>query len=386
MFSDFTDTQSKAQQAAGRVGASMGPSTPNQSKPRLTKPNQPKPGAALPNQPKPGAAQPTRPAHNTTPRAGSQTPQSTPFGSIDNDVFFARPAPVNAKEQAKRAALGTSLANDAFYGAKEAASEPAARQISRSVYKFAWFLFAMGTATVFLLQGNLLVQILVGAPIFEEFWKFSLALLMIAPAFYPSLGHKILGILWLFVGGLVAFGAWMMSPWGDWFTGMLVAIPAVGLVLLAQNAHRPGLAWRLPAIAVALLTGLFFGVFEHAVGYSSEPNEIYLGRVLFHSATSGMSMACFLVLRGIHRWWSTIIATVIHYVNNFMALTLGLLGLFSETINIASLIFHGAWIVVTLAAFVFCLSRPNTVSRFARRLTLRHLPVQSAWEANAKSG
>jgi len=130
----------------------------------------------------------------------------------------------------------------------------------------------VGFVAVFLDQMSLLLQLVVGAPIFEEAFKFGLA---------------------------------------------LVLVGALGV--------RP-LAARL---AVAWLIGAGFGVMEHYWGYSMETALGFGARVAFHGLSCGLSMLGYWALswpqaHPATRWGSTILSAFIHYLNNFGAVVLGI--------------------------------------------------------------
>ncbi|MHB8634587.1 MAG: hypothetical protein ACYDBQ_11620 [Thermoplasmatota archaeon] len=125
----------------------------------------------------------------------------------------------------------------------------------------------VGFIAVFLRQAGILAQILVGAPVFEEAFKFGLA-----------------------------------------------------MVIVARLPTR-SLALRLPA---AWLVGASFGVFEHSFSYPDEGMASLAVRTLFHGLSTGLSMVAHRVLSGSPpvegRWGATLPSLVVHYLNNFLAL------------------------------------------------------------------
>lgn len=159
-----------------------------------------------------------------------------------------------------------SVPNDAFYHAPRPAAEPGfAQRAALTPLRFGFVLFAVGWAGI-LFQASLLQQIVFGAPVFEEMAKFGPALVVAA----------VLGLRSL------------------WF--------------------RMPLAW---------ISGGAFGVFEHFTTYSDEDVYLHLGRVVFHGAAAGLSMAFYQVFEDAGdvrtRWASTVVPTLFHWANNFGA-------------------------------------------------------------------
>ena len=153
--------------------------------------------------------------------------------------------------------------------------EPWLDRITRTDLRLALAFFLSGLVAVFFHQVPLGGQVVVGAPLFEEFFKLGLALL----------------------------------PWA---------------ALRIQS-----LAVRLPT---AGLVGVGFGVMEHFLSYGDEPTFILYGRMAFHGLTCALSMAVLHGLRGADRRLllaATLPSSFIHAGNNSAAVSLGLFGLFS---------------------------------------------------------
>jgi hypothetical protein len=135
---------------------------------------------------------------------------------------------------------------------------------------FASVLVGLGFFSVFVDQASLLTQLVLGAPVFEEFVKFGLALLLVA---------------------------WLPRPAG------VAGAPAV--------AVRMAAAWAC---------GAGFGWLEHTVSYGSEGPGLLMVRMVFHGAAAGLSMACFTVLERLpdvrSRWFSTLPSSFLHYLVN----------------------------------------------------------------------
>ncbi len=134
-------------------------------------------------------------------------------------------------------------------------------RLASNPFTLALTMLGIGFFAVFVRQAPILYQIVLGAPIFEEFLKFGLALAIAYP-----------------------------------------------LRLLAL---------RLP---VAFAVGAGFGWLEHVVTYSEEPQVVFIGRVLFHAGATALSMVAFHILESVRevrvRWFATLPATVLHYANN----------------------------------------------------------------------
>ena len=176
---------------------------------------------------------------------------------------------VHEDEARGRARPGHRVEGDDFYVAHGDAGGGNVKallwRMAADRLRFAAVTAGIGFFAVFILQAPILYQVVLGAPIFEEFLKFGLAMLL--------------------VGGLRVLPLRM---------------------------------------AAGFLVGAGFGVLEHAVTYSAEPDYVYVGRVLFHGGAAMLSMLCFHLLEPAldvrNRWWSTAAATFIHYLNNAVAL------------------------------------------------------------------
>ncbi|MEA3143909.1 MAG: hypothetical protein QOG31_1233 [Thermoplasmata archaeon] len=139
-----------------------------------------------------------------------------------------------------------------------------------SLSRFAAVLVGLGLFSVFVQQADLLTQLVFGAPVFEEFVKFGLALLAVA---------------------------WLPRPSG------VAALPVLALRMLV--------AWAV---------GAGFGILEHALSYSSESVGLSVVRMVFHGTAAGLSMACLSVLENLpdvrSRWFATVPASFFHYLVN----------------------------------------------------------------------
>jgi len=217
-----------------------------------------------------------------------------------------------------RALPAASIPEDEFY----ATPRPAPKQTIARLrpVRLGGLLFAIGWAGI-LLQRNFLQQLVVGAPVFEEFAKFGPALVMVS---------------------------------------ML-------------GATR--LAARLP---YAWLSGAAFGAFEHYFSYAGEGLTYFGVRVAFHAGAAGLSMAAYGLYEqaadGRMRWFATLPSTLLHWANNFGVLALAVA--FSWTAYTDAV--QEVWsMLVTSAVFVFTfvgVKHPHLLARdLADRLTA-HLP------------
>lgn len=212
----------------------------------------------------------------------------------ENDRFFAAPSLGHAP---------ASIPEEVFYAGPRPAPETSlTTRLTASPFRFAAALFLVGWAGI-LFQASFLQQVVFGAPVFEEFAKFGLALLVGA-----TLGLR--------------------APW--------LLIP---------------LAW---------LSGGGFGYMEHHVTYPDEDLFSYGERIAFHATTAGLSMAVFCALRDAPDtralWATTALSTLLHWANNFGAVVLGLGGVLvpgAEMVGLGwSLLLTVLALVVTVPAFL----------------------------------
>jgi hypothetical protein len=245
----------------------------------------------------PGRAQPAKAAGQKAPRPaiGAGAPKPKPVSRPGSSQAVPAAAPVwqalpdETPLDAPAPVLGTS---EPFWGANDGPHRP--RWASRHFFqgrpapegvpfavrfasplRLAGVFAVIGFFAVFVNQATLLLQIVVGAPVFEELLKFGVALLIVGVV--PRLGK---------------------------------AYPVVVVL----------------RVAVAWAVGAGFGWLEHWITYSAEPFELYVGRILFHGGASALSMATYCVLEGASdvrlRWFATAPATVLHYANNVGAIAL----------------------------------------------------------------
>jgi RsiW-degrading membrane proteinase PrsW (M82 family) len=150
--------------------------------------------------------------------------------------------------------------------------EPPLDRFTRTQARLAATLALTGLVAVFVKQVPLGGQIVLGAPLFEEFLKVGLALL-----------------------------------------------PAAAL-------HVRTLWVRLP---LALAVGAGFGALEHWLSYPDEGGLVLYGRIAFHALTAGLSMAVLHGLRGADNRLGlacTLPSSFLHAANNTAALWLLLYG------------------------------------------------------------
>lgn len=99
-----------------------------------------------------------------------------------------------------------------------------------------------------------------------------------------------------------------------------------GLALALAGALRARhLALRIP---LALLIGAGFGLFEHYSTYPEEDLQGFVWRVAFHAFSPSLSMVGYEVLAGdshpATRWGATLAAAFVHYLNNFGAVLIAI--------------------------------------------------------------
>lgn len=214
---------------------------------------------------------------------------------IANETFFA----------SGRSASQDVVAESVFYDGRPrpAPEVPFAVRTAANPTRFALVLFLVGWAGI-LFQRNFLQQVVIGAPVFEEFAKLGPPLLIVS----------LLGIR----------STWIRLP----------------------------LAWA---------SGAAFAVMEHYVTYPGEDAYSYAERILFHSATPGLSMLFYGAFETMHdvraRWAATIPATLFHWANNFLAaivlsIVVAILGLPDAVVLGFATLLSGTMVGLTLVALL----------------------------------
>lgn len=198
-------------------------------------------------------------------------------------------------------------------------------------HRLALLQLGVGVFSVFVVFNNFLVlQIVMGAPVFEEMLKFGLALLLVA---------------------------WLPQGHG----------PARVLVVLAR-------------VVAGLAVGAGFGVLEHHVTYSDEPAYSYAWRISFHAIAPAVSMATYSALEPMWdvrcRWLSVVPSILAHYANNALGIVVALL-----TLGLLSpVVWSGLVVVALLASGVAILAAPSLARRWAGRLVSQRFPLlPSQW-------
>lgn len=186
-------------------------------------------------------------------------------------------------------------------------------RIAAKEYRLAGVLFLFGFFTVFVNQAPLVYQIVLGAPIFEEFLKFGLA--------------------------------------------MLIAIPLRAMAL------------RLP---VAFAVGAGFGVLEHYVTYPDESTVQFYGRIAFHGGATALSLIAYhavAVLPDVRsRFLATLPATLIHFANNFLAvLTLALIPAGLDVVEFVGTAISTVMIILLYVGIIWLLADPVSWRGWAAR-------------------
>lgn len=139
--------------------------------------------------------------------------------------------------------------------------------------RFGAFLLGIGFFAVFVEQAFFLYQLVIGAPVFEEMFKAGLALVLTAWLIPRSDGSR-----------AVALVVRLVAAWG---------------------------------------VGAGFAVLEHFVTYPGETDSGFVLRILFHAGSTGLSVATYTALEPLRdvraRWFSTALASLLHYANNAAA-------------------------------------------------------------------
>lgn len=247
---------------------------------------------------------------------GDQPPAPAPFAFEDDELaagFSVEPPPAPPKPEMDGGAF--------FPRAPPPPDRTFARWAARPLLHGVILTF-VGFVGTLVLASPILWQIVIGAPVFEELWKFGIALVLVA------------------------------------------------LFRVDSGPAR---------VLVALTPGIGFGIFEHFLTYPDEPVSILLNRVVFHSGSTAMSMAVYHAIAPVWdprvRFVATIPATLIHWANNFAAVVLGLASVVAEepanvtavvlTFSIAGLAHIGAWSI---------LAGQRQVRGAVLRMWVRHAP------------
>ncbi len=218
-------------------------------------------------------------------------------------------------------------------------------RLARHPFSYAGVLFGLGFFTVFVDQAPFLLQVVLGAPIFEEMVKFGLALLLALP-------------LVAVFGGFAAPGRWR---------------------------HR---AWLLLTLPVALAVGVGFGILEHVTSYPDEDGASRLWRISFHAVSTGLSMVTFYAVVAWPdprvRWFAPLPAVVVHYANNASAVVLTVADAVVpvDGAGLLSSLLVGVAAVLLLAFLI----APATIRGAMGRLATNHLPDRTAPRATAGPG
>lgn len=211
-------------------------------------------------------------------------------------------------------------------------------RLARNPFTYAGLLFGMGFFTVFVEQAPFLLQVVLGAPIFEEFLKFGLALL---------LALIVLALLGAFAGH--GLGRWR---------------------------HR---AWLLLTLPVALTVGAGFGILEHAVSYSSEDDGSRWWRIAFHATSTGLSMATFYAVATWRdprvRWFAPLPAVVLHYANNVSAVLLTFAGALVPVGGGGAL--SSILVIAAVLLLIVFLVAPKSIRQALGELAQNHLPERT---------
>lgn len=262
--------------------------------------------------------------------------------SIGNDEFFGGP-PLDERGYPIPAWRRAYVPEKAFFPTKRPPEERSFAEIgARHTLRFGALLLGLGWLGI-LIQRGLLRQLVVGAPVFEEFAKFGLALV------------------------------------------------AVSLLRVRPVWARVPFGWA---------SGAAFGVFEHFVSYADEDLATFVLRVLFHGGSCGLAITLFTMLEPGPdvrlRWASTLPSSLFHWAFNFgstaMGLVLAIAGVPDGTIGALSIAWGGVIAAAIFVSTAIILTRPEAAHRRALReagrllaarpgLTGADLPTQVAPEA-----
>jgi len=117
----------------------------------------------------------------------------------------------------------------------------------------------------------------------------------------------------------------------------------------------------LSRVAIGFLIGVLFGVSEHFLTYSAEPDTVYLFRVFFHGMTASLSVAIFVKFEQYdfyHLMWTAPLLSIgFHFMHNAFAVA-------------TSILFHGTAVEFLLIIPILFGSLATTASFITILLTL----------------
>lgn len=252
-------------------------------------------------------------------------------GTLDEASYPIRAHPGNVQERieneaffaaATRTSGPAAIPEDVFYAGRPrpAPETSVALRAAATPLRLGILLFLVGWSGI-LFQASFLQQVVFGAPVFEELAKFGAPLVLAA-----ALGLRAL---------------WLRLP----------------------------LAWA---------SGASFGILEHYVSYVEEDVYTFAGRVVFHAASTGVSMLVYQALEHAPdvraRWAATVPATLFHWANNFGALAFGVASLaFPPIASVA--IGWGALVTSSLLLFTLvAIARRRAFERVAQEALAHAMP------------
>ncbi|MHB8584668.1 MAG: hypothetical protein ACYDDF_02365 [Thermoplasmatota archaeon] len=260
----------------GDAAASSEEPAPPSPGPRAAAADAPAPPAAPPPPPSPPPAAPPPPAPSPPP----VTPPAEPLGpdfdvSPESGPPEGGPTAASHSPAAPRAEPRSgTIPPETFYRALPPKRPDPLIRWAESPLRHGAVFFVVGLCGTLVLAASELTQVVAGAPIFEEIWKFGAALLLI------------------------------------------------GLLRVRFGPLRIVLAW---------IPGVAFAVMEHYLTYPGEDPASFILRLVFHSGSVALSTATYHVLEPVHdvrlRWVSTIPSTFLHWLNNYSAVILSLLSM-----------------------------------------------------------
>ncbi len=241
------------------------------------------------------------------------------------------------------------LTERSFWGARPRAQgrPPFATWSAVSEHRFAGLLLVAGFFAVFVDQAMIMYQLVLGAPIFEEMFKFGLALLLAAPIAVKTASGRLAGELarWPLaaligagLGAIVAtdplISAQIPDAWQGISTANAALIGAAAFVILTAVARLAAIGLPLGVLGLvrvplAFAVGAGFGIIEHASTYSDEPLRIFYGRLAFHGGATALSMTLYSIVATLRpvgvRWFALVPSMVLHWLNNASAIFVALI-------------------------------------------------------------
>lgn len=138
-----------------------------------------------------------------------------------------------------------------------------------------------------------------------------------------------------------------------------------GIALIIGSAMFGRSLWA--RVGIALVVGMLFGLTEHAVSYASEPDTVYVFRTIFHSTSTMLSVGLYTRLEQSGSvsllWYAPIVPIIFHFLYNLfvVASTMILLIIFDQELVVLPIAYGSIAIVIMLALLILSIFRLSWV-------------------------